>query len=197
MKGQYQTPPTKSLDALTEAANNLRPSHSGMAQLLNHIHDFPEDHNPHPMYVVGLKDMATSGGLRRAIVIGWRYLSVSGSEKKFAAEVHHDSDGSNHRFAGLNHGPAVEALIRVIEDDKIREQVESDAFSLSTGAIPALDISAVWLRATNNGNDMLFVVPPAPSFLKPWPDTYTVQQFENAVQDEAAKNVKIHATVFA
>jgi hypothetical protein len=197
MPSHHQTPPAESLNALTKAAESLHPSHSNMAQLLKHIHDFPGDHNPHPMYVVGLKDMATSGGLRRAIVIGWRYLSVSGSEKKFAAEVHHDSDGSNHRFAGMNHGPAVEALIRVIEDDKIREQVESHAFSLSTGAIPALDISAVWLRATNDGDDRLFVVPPAPSFLKPWPDTYTVQQLENAVQDEAARNVKLHATVFA
>jgi hypothetical protein len=197
MTNQYRTPPQESLDALTEAANNLHPSHSGMAELFKHIHDFPLEHKPHPMYVVGLKDMAASGGLSKAIIIGWRYLSVLGSERKFGVEVHHEPDGSNHHFAGMSHGPAVESLISVIEDDRISQQIESGAFALSTLSIPALDISALWLRAASGGDDMLAVVPPAPSYLKPWPDTYTVQQFENAVLDEAATNVKIHATVFA
>jgi hypothetical protein len=197
MKDQYQTAPPGSLDALTEAANNLPPSHSSVAEILKHVHDFPQEHNPHAMNVAGLKDMASSGGLSKAIIIGWRYLSVSGGERKFAVEVHHDPDGSNHRFAGLSHGPAVEALITLIEDDRIRHQIESGAFTLATLSIPALDISALWLRAASGGDDMLIVVPPAPPFLKPWPDTYTVQQFENAVRDEAASNVKIHATVFA
>ena len=197
MIDHYQTPPQGSLDALTEAATNLHPSHSDMAEIFKQMHDSPQDHEPHPMYVVGLKDMAASGGLSKAIIVGWRYLSVSGSERKFAVEVHQDPDGSNHRFAGLSHGPAVEALIRVIEDYRIRQPIESGAFTLSTLSIPALDISAVWLRAASGGDDMLIVVPPAPSYLKPWPDTYTVQQFENAVREEAANNVKIHATVFA
>ena len=197
MKDRYQTPPPGSLDALTEAANNLHPSLSSMTEIFKHMHDFPQEHNPHPMNVAGLKDMASSGGLSKATIFGWRYLSVSGGERKFAVEVHHDPDGSNHRFAGLSHGPAVEALITVIEDDRIRQQTESGDFTLSTLSIPALDISALWLRAASGGDDKLIVVPPAPPFLKPWPDTYTVQQFENAVRHEAARNVKIHATVFA
>ncbi len=197
MKDQYQTPPPESLDALTEAANNLHPSLSSMTEIFKHMHDFPQEHNPHPMNVAGLKDMASSGGLSKATIFGWRYLSVSGGERKFAVEVHHDPDGSNHRFAGLSHGPAVEALITVIEDDRIRQQTESGDFTLSTLSIPALDISALWLRAASGGDDTLIVVPPAPPFLRPWPDTYTVRQFEDAVRDEAASNVKIDATAFA
>jgi hypothetical protein len=197
MTNRYQTPPQGSLDALIEAANNLHPSHSGMAEIFKHIHDFPLEHKPHPMYVAGLKDMATSSGLSKATIVGWRYLSVSGSERSFGVEVHHDPDGSNHHLAGVSHGPAVESLISVIEDDRISQQIKSGAFALSTLSIPALDISALWLRAASGGDDLLAVVPPAPSYLKPFPDTYTVQQFENAVLDEAATNVKIHATVFA
>jgi hypothetical protein len=197
MIDRYQTPPPGSLDALTEAANNLHPSHGSIAETLKHMHDFPQEHNPHPMYVVSLKDMASSGGLSKAITIGWRYLSVSGSERKFAVEVHHHPDGSNHHFADLDRGPAVEALIKVIEEVEIHQQTDSRVFTLSTLSIPALDISAVWLRAKDESDDQIDVVPPAPAYLKPWPDVYTRTQFENAVLVEAASNVKIHATVFA
>lgn len=197
MIDRYQTPPPESLDALTEAANNLHPSHGNIAETLKHMHDSPQDHNPHPMYVVSLKDMASSGGLSKAIIIGWRYLSVSGSERKFAVEVHHYPDGSHHHFAGLSRGPVVEALMKVIEEVGIQQQTDSRAFTLATLSMPALDISAVWLRAKDESDDQIDVVPPAPSYLKPWPDVYTEKQFENAVLDEAASNVKIHATVFA
>lgn len=194
---QDQTPPTGLLDALTEAANNLHPSHSSMAQIFKHMHDSPQEHKPHPIYVVGLRDMASTGGLSKATLIGWRYLAVSSSERKFAVEVHHDADGSNHHFAGLSHGSAVEALINVVEQVRIHQQNNSGVFTLSTLSIPTLDISAVWLRAKNGGDDRVDVVPPAPSYLKPWPHIYTGEQFENAVRDEAARNVQIHATVFA
>ena len=197
MIDKSQTPPPESLDALTKAADNLPASHGQIAEILRHIHDYATDHKPHPMYVSGLADMASSDGLGKAIIFGWRYLSISGSERKFAVEVHHDPDGSNHRFAGLSHGPAVEALIKVIEDDRIKQQIEGGGFTLSTVSIPALDISAVLLRATSGGNDMLAVVPPGRAFLKSWPDTYTVQQFQNAVQDEAERNMEVHKTVFA
>src|ERR1041385_9178479 len=130
MKEQHQTAPPESLDALIEAANNLHPSHSGLAGILKHIHDYPEQHNPHPMNDVGLNDMASSNGLSKATVFGWRYLSASDSERKLAVEVHHDAAGSNHHFAGLSHSPAVAALLSVTEDQRIRQQIESGAFVL-------------------------------------------------------------------
>lgn len=197
MNAKYQTPPAASLDALKGSANNVPPSHDNMTQLLEHMHDFPQEHNPHRIYAGGLKDMSASGGLSKATIVGWRYLSISGSAKRFAVEVHHDPDGSNHHFAGVIRGPAIEQLVSVIEDDRIRHQIDNSDLLLSTFSIPALDVSAVWLRATSDSQDMIIVVPPAPPFLKPWPDTYTVQQFEDAVRDVAASSVKVHATVFA
>lgn len=194
---QDQTPPPGLNNALTEAANNLHPSHSSMAEIFKHMQDSPQEHKPHPIYVVGLRDMASAGGLNKASLIGWRYLSVSSSERKFAVEVHHDADGSNHRFAGLSHGPAVEALINVVEEVRMHQQTNSGVFTLSTLSIPTLDISAVWLRAKNGSDDLVDVVPPAPSYLTAWPHVYIGAQFENAVRDEAARNVQIHATVFA
>jgi hypothetical protein len=194
---QDQTPPPGLNNALTEAANNLHPSHSSMAEIFNHMHDSPQEHKPHPIYVVGLRDMASAGGLSKASLIGWRYLSVSGNERRFAVEVHQDPHGSGHRFAGLSHGPAVEALINVVEQVRIHQQNNSGVFTLSTLSIPTLDISAVWLRAQNGSDDLVDLVPPAPSYLTAWPHVYTGAQFENAVRDEAARNVQIHATVFA
>jgi hypothetical protein len=197
MTVQDQTPPAGSLDALTEAAHNLHPSHSGLAGILNHVHDHPQEHTPHPMYVVALRDMASPDGLSKAALVGWRYLSISGSTQKYAIDVHHDPDGSNHHFAGLMRGPGVEALINVVEEVRLHQQTSAGVFTLSTLSIPALDISAVWLRAKDESDDLVDVVPPAPSYLSPWPNVYTGKQFENAVRDEAARNVQIHATVFA
>jgi hypothetical protein len=189
MNISQQTPPQASLEALKKTSANLFPVDSSLAAILSHIHDFPQQHSPHPTSVVELQDMADENvGLRKARNFGWEYLSEPGSKEKYAVQVHSDADGSNHRFAELNRSSAAEELITLL--DKIQSSDQDGTWTFSVLTSPAQDIACVWLHDTVNKSAKLIVIAPVRPFLKPWPKTYTDKEFEDSVRDDAVR--KLH-----
>ncbi len=191
---QQQTPPVESLQALEEAADHLHPAHSAITDMLNQAHDRPSEHLPHPVYAVGLDDMASGDGLKKARVIGWRYLAESSGGRNYLIEVHQTPDGF-HRFGGVEKGPLVEAMLKVIDEAKLDQKISSGVYTLAVLAIQALGVFALWLNA-NEVDAEIVVVPPAPRGLQPWPTTYTVEQFEEALRVEAQSKLAYDVSAF-
>src|SRR5438876_6434751 len=110
---KHQQPPEKSLEALRTATKKMPKVYAEVAGMIQDILAHPDQHWPHPVYVVGLRDMTSPNGLRKAQMIGWRYLAQVGSDRNYAIEVQHDDDGSDHRLAELDKGPYIDGMYKV------------------------------------------------------------------------------------
>ena len=88
MSINYQTPPDESLKALRATAETMPKTYARIANMLRDVHERPDEHWPHPVYVVGLKAMASEKeGLSGARLAGWRYLVKFEGARNHAVEV--------------------------------------------------------------------------------------------------------------
>lgn len=193
---QHQEPPDVSLRALRGAAEHIRPAHGQMVAMLKEVAASPTEHLPHPLYAVGLADMAGEGGLDKATITGWRYLAQSDEGQNYAFIVQQDADGKNHRFAEMNRGPFVAGTLQTLADAKLRAKIDDGTFKLSVLKIPALDIFALWLHAKDSGREVVTVIRPAPTYLEPWPRVYAPEEFEDVVRPEAKRKLETAHTSF-
>ena len=85
-------PPAESIAALREAMKVTPKAYRHNAEMMKEVLADVSKHWPHPVYRTGLKDMITTNGLRKAEIIGWRYLARSGSDRNYAIEVQIEDD---------------------------------------------------------------------------------------------------------
>lgn len=188
---KHQQPPDESLRALRTTADTMPQAYTQITSMLRDAYDRPHQHWPHPVYVVGLKALATEGeGLSRARLAGWRYLVKSEGDRNHAVEVQQDSDGSNHRFSELDKGPFIDGMCRVLEDKSLDEKIDTGALDLSVLRINTMGVFALWLQADDPNKGRVIAISPTPPYLKPWPETYTVEQFQAALRDEARRELE-------
>jgi hypothetical protein len=192
---QHREPPNESVSALREAADTLHPAHGQMVAMLRELSEQPLAHQPHPVYVVGLADMAAGEGLSKAALIGWRYLTQSSLDHHYAFFVH-DAGGAGHRFAEMNRGPFVEGTLKIISDSQLHTELGEGTYDLSVLMIHALGLFALWLHSNDPGRDAITIVPPAPSYLEAWPKLYSLDDFQNAVKPEAERKLAVARTSF-
>ncbi|HZS09088.1 MAG TPA: hypothetical protein VFD58_29915 [Blastocatellia bacterium] len=185
---KHQQPPEKSLEALREATKKMPKVYAEVAGMIRDILAQPDQHWPHPVYVAGLRDMASANGLRKAQMIGWRYLARVGSDRNYAIEVQHDDDGTDHRLAELDKGPYIDGMYRVLGDKNLARKVGATALRPAVLRINALKVFAVWLRADDPEKELIIPIPPAPPPLKPW-QAYTVKEFQDELRDEAKEDL--------
>ena len=185
----HQEPPRDTLETLREAAETMPQAYAHNAKMIRDVLDDLDRHWPHPVYIAGLKDMAASGGLSKAEMIGWRYLAQSGSDRNYAIEVQEDPDGTGHQVAELDKGPFIDGIYRVLEDKSIAQKAGETDLKLSVLRINAMGIFAVWLRADDSDKEIIIPVQPAPEYLKPW-HAYSVEEFEDALKPEAKRDLK-------
>jgi hypothetical protein len=193
---QHQLPPDESVRALREAADTLHPAHGQMVAMLRELSERPQDHQPHPVYVVGLADMAGDAGLSKASILGWRYLAQSDQARNYSFVVHQDAGGASHRFAEMNRGLFVEGTLNIISDSQLQAKLDQGTYDLSVLMIHALGLFALWLRAKDAARDLIAMVPPAPSYLEAWPKLYSLEDFQNAVKPEAIRKLAVARTSF-
>lgn len=183
--------PSESLDELRETADSMPPAYAQITNMLRKVHDHPDEHWPHPVYVVGLKAMASEKeGLSGARLAGWRFLVKSDGNRNYAVEVQQDADGSNHRFSELDKGPFIEGMCEALEDKNLDLMIDSGALKLSVLRISAMGVFALWLQSDDSGKDRVVAIEPTRSFLKPWPHTYTVEEFHAALRDAAQRELE-------
>jgi hypothetical protein len=56
--------------------------------------------------------------------------------------------------------------------------------------INALGVFALWLQADDPNKDRVIAISPTPPYLKPWPETYTVAEFQAVLRDEARRELE-------
>ena len=177
-------PPAESIAALREAMKVTPKAYRHNAEMMKEVLADVSKHWPHPVYRTGLKDMITTNGLRKAEIIGWRYLARSGSDRNYAIEVQIEDDGTEHCFAELDKGPYIDGFYRVLNDEGIAKTAGATVFKPAVLRINALGIFAVWLRTNDPEKEIIIPLPPAPSYLVTWRQ-YSIKHFQDALRDKA------------
>jgi len=191
-----QKPPEGMLDTLRESAETMPQVYAQHANMIREVVDHPDQHWPHPVYTLGLKDMAAANGLSNAEMIGWRYLANMGSERNYAIEVQQDPEWDCQQVTEIDKGPFIDGIHRVLEDKSIAEKAGETDLNLSVLQINAMGVFAVWLRADDSEKDIIVPVQPSPKYLKPW-HAYSVEEFEAALKPEAKRDLKSGKTLDA
>jgi hypothetical protein len=140
------TPPAASLQAVREAAQTTPKAYRHMAEMMQTVATDWKKHWPHPVYRVGLKEMTATNWLRKAEMIGWRYLVQTRNQRQYAIEVQMEADGTEHCFAELDKGPYVDGFYRVLHDDSLAKKTGATVFRPAVLRINALAIFAVWTK---------------------------------------------------
>lgn len=134
---------------------------------------------PHPVYFLGLEDVANGKGLAQAKLVSWRYILLNSDRSLAAAEV---SLGANLEFSHVNQGPYVGATVEAVGLAEGLNEVISDDYELRLLKIPGLYIIALWLHAEQP--DIIIPLLPAPSELTP-NTPYSEATFMSAIQQAA------------
>lgn len=193
------TPPTnESLQALQIGLAKIRthPQFEPLVRMLQQVHDAPEDHVPHEIATIDLRELASGAGLQAARVTGHRYLTRA-TDKNFAVEVQQVGRDGQHQFAEVSHGRMVENVKQILDDPALQHLVDGNNFKVVALRINALGLHALWFQSVENSEaDLIACVPPAPPYLEPWPKTYTRKEFEDAVKDEAQRKLTADASTY-
>jgi hypothetical protein len=188
---QIKPPTVDSLQALQVGLTKIRthPQFEPLARLLQQVHDAPEDHMPHEIATVDLKELASGTGLQTARVIGHRYLTRA-SDKDFAVEVQQVGRDGRHQFAEVTHGRIVDNMKQVLDDPDLQRLMGAVSFTVLMLRINTLGLHALWFRPVEDSNaDLIACVRPTPPYLEPWPKTYTREEFAEVVKDEAQRKL--------
>lgn len=178
-------PPAASIQAMREAMKNLPEVYR---QLIGDVLAAPGRRWPHPVYVVGLADLAATHALKRAALIGWRFLAQAEGDRNYAVEVQREEGETGHVWTELDKGPYIDGLRRVLEDPQIARQIGRTVVRPAMLRAGAMGLCAVWLRAEPSAGDVIIPIPPAPRCLQPW-QTYSVAQFEDALRSQAKEQL--------
>ena len=145
--------------------------------------DVPK-HWPHPVYRICLKDMAGTNGLRKAEIIGWRYLAQSGNDRNYAIEVQMEDDGADHQFAELVNGPYIDAIYKILQDESLIKKAGATVLNPALLRINALGVVALWLRANDPEKEIIIPLPPTRRSLVAGRQS-SIQHFQDALREPA------------
>jgi hypothetical protein len=136
---------------------------------------------PHPVYFVGLTDVAEGRLLSAATLTGWRYLVLAGEEPIGAASVTVRADDENLQFSHISHGPFVRNTIEGISRAESLAEVQSNDYELRLLDIPGLYVVSLWLHGND---DRIIPLPPTNRSLEPY-RTYTEEQMLESLKQAA------------
>ncbi|HET7230646.1 MAG TPA: hypothetical protein VFJ16_11630 [Longimicrobium sp.] len=113
---------------------------------------------PHPVYTLGLPDVAGGNLADSALLQGWRYLLTAGDTLVAAAEVIVSGTRAV-RFSHFNDSPFVRSTVDALAAAEALNQVAPHDYEVRLLKVPALYLFALWLH----GPDELYLpLAPAP-----------------------------------
>ena len=194
----FTQPPAAATQALMAAVPGLaaKPSLAirtpALAAIVGTIHAAPSDANlsenavPAPVHVVGLDMLAAGGDARKAPLAVWTYLLHTGGGAVPTSLA--DVDAHTMKFAAVTEGEHIRALganLRAAESSAA--QGGSD-FDVAMIRVPALYLSAVWLKGRGGADDVII---PGESPKSPLTagKRYTPAEFNSALKAVAAKEL--------
>lgn len=181
------TPPAESLAALSSALKDMMPTDAAALESMVGGNQAMSE-LPHEIQNVGLDALASGGGIKEAETVGWRYLPSALPEA--AVEVLSDAAGGNHTFSEINRGPYVEATRETLASARSHPQIEKGEYRVTLLRIPALYVMALWFHATDDGDDLVFVIPPMPQELSTGKAGYSIEEFNAVLQEMAEARAK-------
>lgn len=106
-----------------------------------------------PVHVLGLDQLAKGADLKKTPVKLWTHLLHGEAGPAPIAEA--DLDAKNHGFAALTEGEPITALgrrIRALESESLKG---GDDYDLAMIRVPALSLTAVWLKGRGGAPDVV------------------------------------------
>ena len=180
----------KVLEAVKEEFDNIHESMARYKILLKQVLDNPAEHLPHKVYIAGIEDFAGDDWIAGTEMVGWRYLAKEGLSRPTAIELQRAPGGESFLFAEIDKSRFVSRMCEILEDKRIEKKLSGNDYTVSALKIPSLYIFALWLQSEDKEQDIIIAVAPTPSFLKPWPRTYTASQFHAALRKKAKDLMK-------
>jgi hypothetical protein len=182
-------PPRAALDAVQETLSQ-RAERSDFATRA--LRDAPAGElalaAPHPVYTLGLRALVEDAGLAAAELTGWRYLVQQGDSTIASAEIHLGAAGPDASRLEVNEGPFVRATESAIAKAEELPELERVTYELRLLKIPAVYVIALWLKAEDEGEDVLIPIgetPPEVESDRP----YSLKDLQAALAEEARKQV--------
>lgn len=131
---------------------------------------------PHPVYNLGLDDLAQRRGLGAAQQTGWRFLVTADTAIVATAEVAAGTASHAGQFSHFNSGPFVPATTETQARAEQLPEVKAGTYELRLLRVPALYVMALWLKDLRGHDDLLLPMAPAPAPLEAT-HTYTAEEF--------------------
>ncbi|HEX6751427.1 MAG TPA: hypothetical protein VF092_29315 [Longimicrobium sp.] len=142
---------------------------------------------PHPVYHVGLSDLAAGRLTAAARLVAWRYLLLDGERVIAAAEVTAPGASGRVELTHFNEGPFVKATVDALSLAEQAPQVAGAAYEFRSLRIPALYVASLWLHASD---DLFIPLPPTHEKLEAL-RVYTEEQLITELRTAAADRLKI------
>ncbi len=136
---------------------------------------------PHPVYFVGLTDVAEGNLLSAATLTGWRYLVLKGDEPIGAANLRVTENDETFQFSHISHGPFVKSTVEGISRAENLQEVVSNDYELRLLDIPSLYVVSLWLHGDE---DRLIPLPPTNRALEAYA-TYSGEEMATALKGPA------------
>jgi len=189
---QFGKPPEESIQALGNWAEKLkiRPTASVPAAgpKLSAARGGNLSH-PHKIYFLGLRDVARGAGIRKAKLVGWRYL-VKRKGHTHAVDVSVDRLG-NHRFSHLSHGRFPAETLSALKATLAGKHAKAGEYLLGVLEVPSLHVIALRLEdRKDHDKDILIPLPPTHHLLGPG-RPYPAQQMLEVLRAAASEKVKM------
>jgi hypothetical protein len=143
---------------------------------------------PHKVYNLGLQDLVRGNVLKDAHLVSWRYLIRQGNRGTAAAEVNYDELKGGSKFSEFNPGSLADATLQEIQRVEQNSELERKSYELRLLRIPALYVTALWLKDTEGSQDVLIPIPPTPPMLKPG-KAYSPSEIAEALRQPAEKKL--------
>ena len=137
-----------------------------------------------PVVVMGLDELAQGKSPRAAKPAMWaQFLEAE-------APAIADVDASTNRFLALSEGPAIAAMRKTIADVQAREGSEAASRELSMIRVPALHLSAVWLKGQAGEADDIVIPNPGPIAPLEAGKRYSLAEFQRITREMAADRLR-------
>jgi hypothetical protein len=118
---------------------------------------------PLPVYVLPLDDLAAGNFLKDRDPVAWDYLLVSGGHPVRVAEIHPDPTDpqKSFAFAAISAAPAA-GIAQAIAAAETDPCIRRGQYEMRLVRVPALYVTALWLKNLNGTTDAYVVIPPTP-----------------------------------
>lgn len=191
MSIKIPTPPKDAMETLYASLERLpsEPVGGTTSFLMRDTHSLESSVSyPHKVYNVGLQDLVKGKLVANAYPVSWRYLIRQGNRETAAAEVNYDEAKGGGEFSEFNPGSLADATLREIQKVEHNPDFENKSYELRLLRIPALYVTALWLKDTEGSQDLLIPIPPTHPALKAG-QTYSPSRMVEALRQPAEKKL--------